>query len=329
MSSKDYSLIADIGGTNARFALLEGDSQTPIEAVNLVCADYSSIVDAVRAYLEFVPFARPVGAALAVATVVTNDHLNMTNNHWEFSIDETRQALELDQLKVINDFTGLALAIPHLSPEECHKVGGGEEVEQHIKAVIGPGTGLGVSGAIPLNGSWFPLQGEGGHVSYGPLNEREAKVIQVIRKKMVHVSAESLVSGSGLSLLYQSISHLEGTDATKLNPEQISKKAIDGTCPIASEALSMFCEILGSVAGNLALTLGARGGVYVGGGIVPKVLDYFSHSGFRERFEQRGRFTQYLSDIPTNVITTKYPALTGAAFSLNPEYKSIGVTSYR
>jgi len=328
MTFNKYSLIADIGGTNARFALLEGDSQTPVGAENLVCADYSSLVDAIRTYLDSVPFAKPVNAAFAVATVVTNDQLKMTNNSWAFSIDETRQVLELDQLKVINDFTGLALAIPHLLPEQYHQVGGGEEVEQHIKAVIGPGTGLGVSGAIPLNGSWFPLQGEGGHVSYGPLNEREAQIIKTIRNDMGHVSAESLVSGSGLSLLYQSISELEGADAIKLDPEQISNKAIDGSCPIANEALSMFCEILGSVAGNLALTLGARGGVYVGGGIVPKVLDYFSSSDFRKRFEQHGRFTQYLSDIPTNVITAKYPALTGAAFSLNPEYQSIGITSY-
>ena len=329
MSDSNYSLIADIGGTNARFALLEGTNQTPIEAQNHVCANYPSIVDAIRSYLDSVPFAKPNNAAIAVATKVTDDQLKMTNNSWAFSIAMTRQALELEQLKVINDFTGLALAIPHLSPEHCYKVGGGLEVDQQVKAVIGPGTGLGVSGAVPLNGSWFPLQGEGGHVSYGPLNERESEIIGVIKKGMDHVSAESLVSGSGLSLLYQAISQLEGSDATNLAPEEITEKAVDGSCPIAIEALTIFCEVLGSVAGNLALTLGSRGGVYIGGGIVPKVLDYFSTSGFRSRFEQKGRFTQYLSDIPTHVITAKYPALTGAAFSLNPEYKTIGITSYR
>ncbi|MGK0271470.1 MAG: glucokinase [Cocleimonas sp.] len=328
MSFKDYSLIADIGGTNARFALLEGNSHTPIEAVNLVCADYPSIVDAVRIYLDSVSFAKPDKAAIAVATVVANDQLKMTNNAWEFSIEETRQTLELDQLKVINDFTGLALAIPHLSSDQYHKVGGGTEVDQHVKAVIGPGTGLGVSGAIPLNGSWFPLQGEGGHTSYGPLNKRESQIIEIVKEHMTHVSAESLVSGAGLSLLYQSISQLKGVNSLRLDPEQISLKAVNGSCPIASEALSIFCQVLGSVAGNLALTLGSRGGVYIGGGIVPKVLEYFSASDFRIRFEQKGRFTKYLSGIPTYVITAKYPALTGAAFSLNPEYKEIGITSY-
>lgn len=329
MNTRNYRLIADIGGTNARFALLEGDSHTPVEAVNFVCADYPTVVDAVRAYLELVPFAKPVDAAMAVATVVTNDQLKMTNHSWGFSVNETRQALGLSQLKVLNDFTALALEIPHLPAEKFYQVGGGVADEQHVKAVIGPGTGLGVSGVVPLNGSWFPLQGEGGHVSYGPLNERETKVIQIIRKEMSHVSAESLVSGSGLSLLYRAISQLEGGDPVKLDPPKIAQMAIDGICPVANEALSMFCEILGSVAGNLALTLGARGGVYIGGGIVPKVLDYFSSSGFRRRFEQHGRFTQYLSEIPTSVVTTKYPALMGAAFSLEPEYKSIGVTSYR
>lgn len=329
MSIRSYKLIADIGGTNARFALLEGSSQTPIEAVNLVCADYPNIVDAISTYLESVPFAQPAEAALAVATGVTNDQLNMTNNSWTFSIEETRKALHFDQLKVVNDFTGLALAIPHLSSDQFHKIGGGEKADLQIKAVIGPGTGLGVSGTIHVNGSWFPLQGEGGHVSYGPLNEREAEVIQLLRKSMAHVSAETLVSGAGLSLLYQTIAKLEDANTSRLEPEQVSARAIEGGCPIASEALSMFCGILGSVAGNLALTLGARGGVYIGGGIVPKVLDFFSCSSFRKRFEQHGRYTQYLSDIPTNVIISKYPALTGAAISLNPEYKSIGVTSNR
>jgi len=328
MNTGNYSLIADIGGTNARFALLEGDSKSPIESVNLICADYPNIVEAVRAYLECVPFAKPVDAAIALATAVTNDQLNMTNHSWSFSANETCQALGFRQLKVLNDFTALALAIPYLSDEKYHKVGAGKKDDRHVKAVIGPGTGLGVSGTIPLNGNWFPLQGEGGHVSYGPLNDREAEVIQLIRKNMGHVSAESLVSGSGLSLLYSTLSQLETGEAIQLEPKAITQKAVDGTCPIAIETLSMFCQILGSVAGNLALTLGARGGVYIGGGIVPKMLDFFTDSGFRERFQQHGRFTQYLSDIPTYVIIADYPALIGAALSLNPEYQAIGVTSH-
>ena len=328
MSVKDYSLIADIGGTNARFALLEGPSKTPIEARNFVCADYPTVVDAIGAYLELVPFAKPVDAAMAVATVVSSDQLKMTNHSWGFSVSETRQALGFRQLKVLNDFTALALELPHLTPDKLHQFGPDAPDDQHVKAVIGPGTGLGVSGIAPIINSWFPLQGEGGHVSYGAMNDREEKVIRVIRKEKSHISAENLVSGSGLSLLYRTISQLEGGDLINLEPSKITQMAIDGICPIATETVSMFFEILGSVAGNLALTLGARGGVYIGGGIVPKVLELFIHSGFRERFEQHGRFTKYLSEIPTYVIIAKYPALMGAAFSLEPEYKSIGITSY-
>ena len=329
MNTNDYHLIADIGGTNARFALTEKLSQVPSHALNLVCADYANLTDAVNAYLETVPFAKPSNASFAIATGVTNDALKMTNNKWVFSIEETRIALNLNQLKVINDFTGLALAIPHLTSEHYVQIGEGKIAEKHTKAVIGPGTGLGVSGAIPVNGSWFPLEGEGGHVSYGPLNEREASVIAMMKDTMEHVSAEALVSGSGVKTLYQSLLRIEGKEPKNIKPEQISQMAIEGSCPIATEALSMFCSILGSVAGNLALTIGTRGGVYIGGGIIPKNLEYFIASEFRERFEQHGRFTQYLSEIPTFVITAKYPALMGAAYSLNSEYEAIGITSYR
>ena len=329
MSVSDYRLIADIGGTNARFALLEEGSQTPISPRNLVCSEYPSLVEAVNSYLDSVSSPKPKSAGIAVATGVTNDYLKMTNNSWEFSIDESRKKLDLDRLKVINDFTALALAVPHLSKEKRFKIGNGAAIPQNVKAVIGPGTGLGVSGAIPLNGSWYPLQSEGGHNSYGPLNDREVEIIKVIRNSMDHVSAESLVSGAGLSLIYKSLLEVDGLNVEVLEPHLISEKVLNGNCSVAIEALSIFCEILGSVAGNLALTLGARGGVYIGGGIIPKVLDFFIDSNFRKRFEQRGRFTQYLSAIPTYVITSRYPALHGAAYSLEPEYNEIGLSSFR
>lgn len=158
MRSDRFSIIADIGGTNARFALLEEGKKKPIEAVNLVCADYASVSEAIRAYLEIVSFANPVKGSIAIATPVVNDNLEMTNHSWRFSINETRKDLELSELKVMNDFTALALAIPHLSEEKFHKVGGGEIIKEQGKAVIGPGTGLGVSGIFPLAGKWYPLK---------------------------------------------------------------------------------------------------------------------------------------------------------------------------
>lgn len=329
MSSVKYSIIADIGGTNARFALLEEGQKIPFDPVNLVCSDYKSITDAVRAYMDLVPFAKPVKAAIAIATPVVDDNLNMTNHSWQFSVSETRHNLGLQELKVLNDFTALALAVPYLADEKFHKVGDGDSQNKQVKAVIGPGTGLGVSGIIPIDGKWYPIQGEGGHVSYGPLNDNESAIIEQLRGKMGHVSAEALVSGSGLSLLYETLKIIETGQAEKLDAKVISKKAMDGVCPIATKALSIFCEILGTVAGNLALTLGARGGVYIGGGIIPSILDFFTDSDFRNRFENHGRFTDYLRDISTHVIIAEYPALLGAAYSLNPEYKTIGATSIR
>ena len=320
-------LIADIGGTNARFALVEEGGRAPQHERTLPCANYHTLVDAVLAYLEDVSQPMPEAASLAIATPVLKDRVVMTNHVWDLSVAETRKSLGLKSLKVINDYTALALALPYLGDNDYRKVGGGESVEKQTRAVLGPGTGLGVSGSIYTGEFWYPIQGEGGHVSYGPLNDRESEIIRVILKHHEFVSAESLVSGPGLVLLYQSITRCDGVEHELLSPEQISEVALNGDDGCAEEALAMFCGILGSVAGDLALTLGARGGVYIGGGIVPKLGAYFESSPFRRRFEEKGRFKRYLSDIPTNVIVSKYPALLGAAVSANPNYSHLRATS--
>ncbi|MBJ6612047.1 MAG: glucokinase [Candidatus Thiothrix moscowensis] len=327
MYSNNFNLVADIGGTNARFALVRQDGHVLLEPTTLVCRDYPSIVDAISAYLGVVSVAQPVDAAIAVAAPVVQDRLYMTNHSWGFAVGEVRRALGLRRLKVLNDFTALALALPCLTPEHLCQCGGGEAKAGQAKALLGAGTGLGVSGAIPCGGNWIPLQGEGGHVSYGPLNDAESQVIHCIRQGMGHVSAESLVSGAGLSLLYQTLYQLEHGEPVRVEPLRVVQQAVEAACPVALAALEMFCCILGSLAGNLALTLGATGGVYIGGGIVPRILDYFSRSGFRQRFQDHGRFSVYLQDIPVYVITAPYPALTGAALALNPTYRGIGITS--
>lgn len=329
MQAKHYSLVADIGGTNARFAIVTDSELKSIEPRNLRCSDYPTIVDAVKSYLEQVGMVGLVKqAALSVASPVTGDSLRMTNHSWSFSVRETREALGLDYLKVLNDYTALALALPSLSDAQCVKIGPGESVAGYPKAVIGPGTGLGVSGVVPSGDHWIPLESEGGHVTYGPVNEREQQVIHSLREKYHHISAESLVSGPGLSLLYETLTRLEGGEPKKLHPSEVSDLALNNKCSIAVEALAMFCSIFGSVAGNLALTLGARGGVYVGGGIVLRILNVFMDSRFRERFEQHGRLTEYLQKIPTYVINTDYPALTGAIVALGQGYEQVGVSSH-
>lgn len=327
MSTGALSLVADIGGTNARFALVENNSFDLIEVRSLICADYPGIVEAIEDYLDTVKIGQPERALISIASPVVGDHVSMTNHVWRFSVDETRRALGWNAIQVINDFTALALALPHISESQCLKIGGGEIAAGHTKAVIGPGTGLGVSGLVPCGEHWAPIEGEGGHVSYGPLNEREQAVIAVIRQSLNHVSAEALLSGAGISLLYRVVTKLETGEARALKPREISELAIHEKCPKASEALSIFCEILGSVSGNLALTLGARGGVYLGGGILPEISNFLIESNFRDRFDQHGRFSDYLRRIPVYLIETEYPALVGAMAALRYDYSSYGFVS--
>ena len=327
MSESRYSLVADIGGTNARFALVGEGSLTPIESRSLRCADYATLVDATLAYIDQAGLGKPYQAAMSIASPVTGDLLHMTNHSWRFSVSETRQALGLEHLKVLNDYTALALALPTFGDDQRIQVGGGEGLAGHPLAVIGPGTGLGVSGLVPAGDHWLPLESEGGHVSYGPLNAREQAIIDIMREELQHVSAESLVSGRGLSLIHQAISRLENGTPDRLAAAEITERALLQNCPLATEALDVFCNVFGTVAGNLALTLGARGGVYIGGGIVPRLIDFFLRSGFRERFEKHGRLTAYLRAVPTFIIDTDYPALVGAAVALGEAYAGVGVTS--
>jgi glucokinase len=326
MQTHNHALIADIGGTNARFALVEGPGATPVNARTLPCAGYPTLDAAVKAYLEAENCPVPEQAVIAIATNVSADRIRMTNHHWDLSVRETRSTLGLRSLKFINDFTALALALPLLGADERVQVGGGAASDGQAMAVLGPGTGLGVSGLIPSGSLMIPLQGEGGHATYGPVNEREAGVIDVIRRSFEHVSIERLVSGPGIVLLYRALALLDGRDAIEAGPQEVTDMAISKTDATAVEAVQIFCGILGTAAGNLALTLGARGGVYIGGGIVPKLGNAFLNSPFRERFEAHGRFRGYLAEVPTCVIHSDYPALQGAAAALAGDYQYLGVT---
>jgi len=306
-------LVGDVGGTNARFGLLTGEDEQPESVKVYPCVDFPGITVAAEHYLSGVGEPRPKQAAIAVATTVTGDWVRMTNHVWQFSIEDTRRILKLERLQVVNDFTALAMALPHLKPNEIRQIGGGEAVPDTPIALLGPGTGLGVSGLIPGKENWIPLQGEGGHVTFSPVTECETGIAQILQRRYQHVSAERLVSGPGLVNLYQAHAELQGVTGFPYSPAEISVKGRLGECPVCTSALESFCAILGTVAGNLVITIGARSGVYIGGGIVPELGEYFAASLFRQRFEQKGRFSEYLAAIPSYVITAKYPALVGAA----------------
>ena len=310
------TLVADIGGTNARFALIQGESHVPTQEMVLSGCDFPSPVEAIEHYLAQLNAPRPRAAAIAIANPITGDWVKMTNHVWEFSIEQTRKALGLEKLVVLNDFTALALALPFIDRAELRKVGGGEPVEHAPLALLGAGTGLGVSGLIPCAAGWVPLQGEGGHATFSPANEREADILRIVWRDYPHVSTERLVAGVGIGNLYRAIAKLSGQTAESLTPAEITDRAINGGDPLCTDVLDTFCAMLGTAAGNLALTLGASGGVYIGGGIVPRLGEFFDRSSFRKRFEEKGRFSQHLAAMPTYVILAKTPALLGAAEAL-------------
>ena len=274
------------------------------------------VMVSIEHYLAQLNAPRPRAAAIAIANPITGDWVKMTNHVWEFSIEQTRKALGLEKLVVLNDFTALALALPFIDRAELRKVGGGEPVEHAPLALLGAGTGLGVSGLIPCAAGWVPLQGEGGHATFSPANEREADILRIVWREYPHVSTERLVAGIGIGNLYRAIAELSGQTAESLTPAEITDRAINGGDPLCTDVLDTFCAMLGTAAGNLALTLGASGGVYIGGGIVPRLGEFFDRSSFRKRFEEKGRFSQHLAAMPTYVILAKTPALLGAAEAL-------------
>lgn len=310
-------LVADIGGTNARFAIVDKPASPPRQVLNLRCADHAGPARAVRAYLAATGLALPEVAAFGIATPVTGDAVAMTNHPWRFSVGGLRAELGLRRLLLVNDFTALALALPGLGDAERERVGGGEPAAGAAVALLGAGTGLGISGLIPAAGAAVPLQGEGGHVSLPACTAREAAVVARLTARHGHVSAERVLSGPGLATLHATLRELDGLPPATLGAEEVSARAIARSCAHCVEALTLFCALLGTVAGDLALTLGARGGVYLGGGIVPQLGAFFAGSPFRERFEAKGRFRPYLERIPTWVIRAPHAALAGAAVALD------------
>ena len=313
-------LLGDVGGTNARFALQETAGAPPSQIVTYRGADYPTFADAILKYLSQVTGPKPVQGAIGIANPIVGDHVQMTNSTWSFSIEDIRVKAAFSRFLVVNDFTALALSLPGLEPQHIRQVGGGSADATAAIGLMGAGTGLGVSGLLRIDGGRrsVPLGGEGGHVSLAPDNAREDAVVAALRAKFGHVSAERALSGSGLVNLYEALCGLDGVQAKALDPAGVSAAAMDGSDAHAVEAVDMFFAFMGSVAGNLALTLGARGGLYIGGGIAPRLGDWIERSQFRERFVAKGRFRAYLDAIPTWLIHADVsPALIGAARALD------------
>ncbi len=311
-------LLGDIGGTHARWAWQAAADTALADVIVDAGTAYDSLYASATAYLERTGHAHPRSAGIGIATVVTGDEVRMTNHPWSFSIAELKRSLGLERCLVINDFTALAMSLPALAATDLRPIGGGTAVDGAAIGLLGPGTGLGVSGLVPCSaGAWSPLSGEGGHVSLAASSPSEAALLAWLRARLGHVSAERVLSGSGLVNLYQAICARDGATARTLTPAQITAAALDGCDAQCAAAVSQFAAFLGNVAGNLALTLGARGGVYIGGGIVPRMDAAFDAALFRRHFESKGRFSDYLASIPTSIIVAPAPGLLGAARALD------------
>lgn len=333
---EQLGLIADIGGTNARFALtpirnikeggeLELNERDLIASQTLDGASYAGIAEAIEAYLSEIPseYQRPEHAVMAIACPTDQDLISMTNHTWSFSVKELKARLSLKTLKFINDYNAMANAIPQLDEAGLIKIGQGEALPGKPVAVTGPGTGLGLAALAFSDHGPVTLETEGGHTHFAPTNLDELEVLSYLLTRFERVSQERLISGQGLENIYEALAHGQGQKLS-LKAKEISGRALAGEDALCEQALAMFCAVLGSYAGDVALAIGAKGGVYITGGIIPRFIEYFKNSAFRERFERKGRLSGFVEDIPTYVVVSEQPGLLGAAAVLNHHMNQAG-----
>jgi glucokinase len=323
------NLIADIGGTNIRIAQAKTVSTSATRNIDITdietyqCKEFSSLAEVLAHYIGVKVLNNAViNACFAIACPVDQDLISMTNLPWKFSQSALKQTLNINKLSFINDYTAIAMAIPLLSEDQKVKIGGGSPVEGKPISVCGPGTGLGVANLIPLTVSginqWHCISGEGGHIDFAPIDDSEQQVMNFIQGIKKRVSYEQLLSGYGLEQVYQALLFIEQgkevtTEKDKLSAKEITTKALSRSCNLCEKTLALFCNVLGSFAGNLALILNSQGGIYIAGGIVPRFVDYLKTSDFRARFEAKGRLSHITEQAPTYVITEEQPGLLGAA----------------
>ncbi|WP_339862438.1 glucokinase [Paremcibacter congregatus] len=312
-------LVADIGGTNTRIALAHVDQDEAralhVELHNLVIlptASFDTPEAVFSSYLSTTTGEKPQRAVIAAAAPVVEDNIQLVDYPWSFSGDSMKKALKMQDVQIMNDFAAIACAIPHLSDDQFFQIGGGQKVASGPAVVVGPGTGLGMAALTPLDDKWKIFSSEGGNICFAPTNRLEFEVMEIIKQQHPRVSVERLLSGQGLVALYRALAHLDKMPPASLTPEEITRKALENSDQTCTKTLDLFSALLGRFASDMALVFNATGGIYLAGGILPRIEDYFRNSGFRDSFESKGRLT-YVKAIPTYQILEQQPALIGAA----------------
>ena len=311
-------LIGDIGGTNARFALAERGSPGFTAAQTLKCADYPSADDAIQYFLKEAGAPPPEAICLAAAGPIVDERVRFTNNPWTIAADELRQAFKIDRVRLLNDFEAIAYSVPFLGAADLKPIGlpvpMSLDKDDFMVGVIGPGTGLGAVGLKRFRGYYIPLPGEASHGGFSPETGVQIEILRLLRERFERVSSERVVSGQGIENLYWALSRLHDDRRPRLTAAEIFAAAADDSDERAGEAVELFFEILGQVAGDLALTLGSEDGIFLAGGIAQRYPDKLANSGFRSGFEHKGRHRSLMERIPTQLITHGQPGLLGAAY---------------
>ena len=320
-SNVRWSLVADIGGTNARFsAVPQGQLESEYEFHHSV-EEYPQFAGLIGGLLAEIAEATgwncpPESACFAVACPADTEVITFTNSHWEFTKTSLKQALNCGNLSVINDFEAVAHGITELGEDDCLQIGGAAAQSHKPVGILGAGTGLGMAGLVSHSDGYHVLDTEGGHADFAPVGQRQMDVLACLRETYKRVSLERVLSGKGIVNIYKAICTIENVEESLDTPPEVVAAALDGSNPQALTALNTFCESMGAAAGNLALTLGAKGGIYIAGGVVPRFSEFFASSGFRDKFEEKGRFASYLQPIPVYLVMRSNLGLLGAAKKL-------------
>jgi glucokinase len=317
-------LVGDIGGTNVRFALADTSTPAYSKVISYECVDFASADEAIETYLAQIGAPRPQIICIAAAGPVVDGHVLFTNNNWSMDVGELEKDFEGAKAHLLNDFEAAAYALPILGKKDCLRIGSLPRVRlgdaDYTIGLIGPGTGLGAAGLCRRDGRVFPIVSEAGHVGFAPETQVQMEILEHLRNEFDRVSDERLVSGRGVVNIYHALVRMHNRKVTHNSAKEVFSMAASNPDSIAAEAVQVFYEVLGQIAGNLALSIGAYDGIYIGGGIVRRVPELMVNSRFRSGFELKGRYRSLMEKIPTQVIMHSHPGLLGASYYARQMY---------